>query len=525
MKRILNLVLVFGLLSAGLVSCKKDKNGADTETHDHESKMIALDTSGFPEFYNRYPDFKVYKKEISELYKKHPHYIWHEKRGLIEFAEVMYNRVNQLDKEGLPSKIPYKSTLDELFEDSGRGERPNVQSELLISAMYFYWADKTLEGLPTSKSRENGWYLPRQHTNYVAYLDTLMQDPEKVKGDKSELFSQYYNLRKGLEKYRNIEKKGGWGTVTMPENKKFLKEGDNDPAVAQLRNRLAIEGFLKSDSKSSAFDSSLNDAVAKYEETHYRTYDGKVTPDIIKELNVPVAERIKTISVNMERCRWVPTEIDTQQEYIAVNIPSYRLRYVKDGKIDLISNVVVGKDANRTVIFSGNMSYLAFSPYWNIPPSIVKKEIEPGIAKNPNYLAEHNMEYYNGNHIRQKPGGNNSLGLVKFMFPNTNNIYLHDTPAKSLFNEDDRAFSHGCVRVEKARELAIKITGKDGGWSAEKVDEAMNAGKESSYVLKKKIPVYLTYFTAWADKDGNVAFFDDIYQRDQSLSGQLYASK
>lgn len=524
MKRILVLIITLGFATASLVSCKKDKPTADTETHDHEDKIIALDTIGFAAFYERYPDFKGYQKQISELYKKHPHYIWHEKRGLIEFAEVMYNRVNQLDKEGLPSKIPYKTTIDELFEDSGRGEKPNVQSELLISAMYFYWADKTLGGLPTSKSRENGWYLPRQHTNYVAYLDTLMQDPQKINGDKSELFSQYYSLKKGLQKYREIEKKGGWGTITLPEGIKAIKEGDSGTAITQLRARLAVEGYLKSDSKSTTFDKELNDAVAKYEEGHFRTYNGKVTPAIIKELNISVADRIKTISVNMERCRWVPTEIDTQKEYIAVNIPSYRLRYVRNGKIDLTSNVVVGKDANRTVIFSGNMSYLVFSPYWNIPPSIVKKEIEPGIAKNPNYLANHNMEYYNGKHIRQKPGGNNSLGLVKFMFPNTNNIYLHDTPAKSLFSEDDRAFSHGCVRVQKARELAIKITGKDGGWNEAKVDKAMNAGKENSYVLKKKIPVYLTYFTAWADKDGNVAFFDDIYQRDGSLAGQLYAN-
>ena len=167
------------------------------------------------------------------------------------------------------------------------------------------------------------------------------------------------------------------------------------------------------------------------------------------------------------------------------------------------------------------MSYLAFSPYWNVPNSILKNEIQPAIAKNPNYLAEHNMEWH-GERVRQKPGKNNSLGLVKFMFPNSNNIYLHDTPAKSLFAKEERALSHGCVRVEKARELAIAITKKDGNWTEQKVDAAMHKNSENTYQLKEKIPVYLTYFTAWADENGNVVFFDDIYKRDDRLAHMLY---
>ena len=526
MKKIKLIIGAMLVMALSITSCKKDKDsvGADTETHDHAEKTIPLDTTQFGEFYNKYPEYKQYSKQISELYKKHPHYIWHEKRGLIEFAEALYNQVNQLGQDGLPSKVPYKNVLDDLFQDSGRGEKPNVQSELLISSMYFFWANKTLDGLPADKSRETGWYLPRERTDYVAYLDTLMKDPAKVKGDKEGMFSQYFALKKGLQKYQDIKKKGGWATITLPEGVKAIKEGDSGVAVTQLRARLAAEGYLKSDSKSNVFDSSLKDAVSTYEKSHFREFDGKVGPAIIKELNVSINDRIKSITVNMERCRWITPTINTQKEYIAVNIPSYRLRYVKDGKIDLISNVVVGKELNKTVVFSGNMSYLAFSPYWNIPKSIVEKEIKPGIAKNPNYLASHNMEYYNNGNIRQKPGGQNSLGKVKFMFPNSNNIYLHDTPAKSLFNQDDRAFSHGCVRVEKARELAIKITGKDGGWDAKKVDAAMNSDKENTYALKTKIPVYITYFTAWADDNGNVAFFDDIYDRDNSLAGLLYKS-
>ncbi len=518
----LAIALIFGLILT-TVSCKKDKT-ADAEVHAHDGADIPLDAAGFDPFFAKFPQYKEFEKDIRELYQKHNHYIWHEKRGLIEFAEVLYNRVNQLDDEGLPMKVPYKKNLDELFDDSGRGEKPNMESELLISSMYMYYAKKVLNGLDAEKSRETGWFLPREKMDYVAYLDTLMKEPQKIKGDKSEIFAQYFNLKKGLQKYREIEKKGGWGAITLDKGVKSLKEGDSATAIVQIRKRLALEGYLKSDSKSPLFDSDLAAGLKLYEEKHSRNFDGKIGPAMVKELNVPVAELIKRITVNMERCRWVPPAINTQQEYIAVNIPSYRMRYVRDGKVFLTSNVVVGKELNKTVVFSGQMSYLVFSPYWNVPTSILEKEIKPGIAKNPNYLADHNMEW-NGKSVRQKPGGQNSLGKVKFMFPNSNNIYLHDTPAKSLFNADDRAFSHGCVRVEKARELAIAITKDQGGWSESKVDAAMNGDKETNFGLKRKIPVYLTYFTALADENGNVAFFDDIYERDGRLSGLLYAAK
>ncbi|KGO95007.1 L,D-transpeptidase family protein [Flavobacterium subsaxonicum] len=525
MKRLSILTLLIFGLSISNISCKKDKGDAtnSTEVHDHEDGNIAIDTTQFAAFFTKHPEYKAYQGEVGKLYQKHNHYIWHEKRGFVEFAEVLYNRVNQIGAEGVTTKVPYKAEIDELFENSGRGEKPDVNSELLISSMYFYYADKVLGGLGPKESKQTGWFLPRERTDYVAYLDTLMQDPKKINGDKSEMYSQYYSLKKGLKKYRDIQKKGGWGIITLPEGTKSLKEGDSSTAVAQLRARLAAEGYLKSDSKSTQFDAEIKDAVTNYEKMHYREFDGKVGPAIIKELNVPVAERIKTITVNMERCRWITPDIDTQKEYIVVNIPSYRLRYVRDGKLFMTSNVVVGKELNKTVVFSGQMSYLVFSPYWNIPKSILEKEIKPGIAKNKNYLAQHNMEW-NGNTVRQKPGGENSLGKVKFMFPNSNNIYLHDTPAKGLFNRDDRAFSHGCVRVEKARDLAIAITKKDGNWSEKKVDEAMNAGKESNYALKTKIPVYIAYFTAFADENGNVAFFDDVYNRDNSLANLLYKS-
>lgn len=166
------------------------------------------------------------------------------------------------------------------------------------------------------------------------------------------------------------------------------------------------------------------------------------------------------------------------------------------------------------------MSYIVFSPYWNVPKSILIKEILPAIKKNKSYLSKHNMEWHKGN-VRQKPGVDNSLGLVKFLFPNNNNIYLHDTPSKQLFNEEKRAFSHGCIRVEKPEELANLILEGDTNWTPEKIDAAMNKGKESWYTLKNKIPVYIGYFTTWVDNDGTINFYKDIYERDEQLAAML----
>ena len=224
--------------------------------------------------------------------------------------------------------------------------------------------------------------------------------------------------------------------------------------------------------------------------------------------------------VNMERCRWIAPEIVKANEFIVVNIPSYKVNLFRDGKSEFESPVVVGAVMTKTVIFSGNMSYIVFSPYWNIPQSIINKDIKPGMRKNPNYLASHNMEWNNGQ-VRQKPGKNNSLGLIKFIFPNSNNIYLHDTPSKSLFERDNRAFSHGCIRVGKPKDFAIAILKGDPNWTPAKIDKAMNAGKESSYSLKRKIPVHIGYFTAWVNVEGEINFYEDVYDRDGRLANLL----
>lgn len=237
-----------------------------------------------------------------------------------------------------------------------------------------------------------------------------------------------------------------------------------------------------------------------------------------------VGEYIKTIVVNMERCRWISPEVFNAEKFIFVNIPSYRMNLVQDGLIEFDSPVVVGESMTKTVIFGGKMSYIVFSPYWNLPKTIIENEVVPGMKKNKNYLKSHHMEWNNGE-VRQLLVKNNSLGLVKFMFPNSNDIYLHDSPAKSLFKKEDRALSHGCIRVGKARELAITILKDDEDWTPEKIDAAMNAGEESICSLKRKIPVYIGYFTAWVDEQGQINFYKDVYERDERLAALLFYKK
>ena len=327
-----------------------------------------------------------------------------------------------------------------------------------------------------------------------------------------------------MKRYRAIEKNGGWIAVELKNDRKAFKPNDTSKVIQQIRDRLYITGEIKENNVSNTYDSELVAAVKTFKMHHGFKTDSLILPKHIEAMNVTVGERIKTIVVNMERCRWVSSEIFKAEKYIFVNIPSYNLSLTDSAKIVFESPVVVGDSVTKTVIFAGKMSYIVFSPYWNLPKKIIEEEVIPGIKKNKNYLKSHHMVWNKGQ-VRQLPGKDNSLGLIKFMFPNTNDIYLHDSPAKNLFKKDDRAASHGCVRVGKARELAQIILKDDKKWTPKKIDAAMSAGKESICSLKGKIPVYIGYFTAWVDEQGQINFYKDVYERDARLAALLFFKK
>ena len=521
------LIVTFGFTFAN-VSCNSKKGNTDEiaeerkfETAVHQSK-ISIDSIAISSFYKTYPDLKKYQESTFSLYKKHNfNQVWHDNKGIVEFGHSLYVKYSTIEKEGLKVVFPYQKALEGIFHDDVENTLNQENTELMITNLYFFYADKVYNGLDTKVTTEMGWMLPRKQISYVSLLDSVMQNSKASLDDKKVLIGQYYKLRDVLVKYREIEKRGGWNPIDLDPNLKSFKPGDSAKAIGQIRERLFVTGDIKSNNKSAIYDKELVEAVNHYQIRNGFKTDNLILPKHIKQMNQPIGERIKQIMVNMERCRWISPEIPNAYEYILVNIPSYNLTFIRDGKVALKSPVVVGKTMNKTVIFSGKMSYIVFSPYWYIPTSIINKEVKPGMAKNKNYLAQHNMEWNNGN-VRQKPGKSNSLGLVKFIFPNSNNIYLHDTPSKSLFENETRAYSHGCVRVGKPRDLAINILKEDKNWTPAKIDAAMNLGRENTYVLKNKIPVYIGYFTAWVDDDGEIDFFQDIYDRDDRLAELIF---
>jgi murein L,D-transpeptidase YcbB/YkuD len=484
--------------------------------------IMPIDKAVLTSFFKKYPYLKEYQSDVNSLYKKRKYtWIWHDKEGLIEFAHLLYSKVNRLEDEGLESTLPYKEEIDEIFDGESIKKPSKTDAEILLSSMYVYYAQKVYKGIETEKITETGWFIPRKNLSYVNLLDSLLVDSKLLNKNEDQLLGQYYKLREALKKYRRIEQNGGWNSIKMDPFIKNYKPNDSSKVIGQIRKRLAITGDLKRDSKSNWYDEELMSAVLDYKKRNGFKLNYYIELELLEHLNVPVEERIKTIMVNMERCRWIDPELTKADEFIVINLPSFKLMYRRNGIKELESKVFVGKIMTETVVFSGNISHIVFSPYWNVPRSIIENELKYAMERDKNYLASHNMEWNDGN-VRQKPGPRNSLGLVKFMFPNSNSIYLHDTPVKSLFDVEYRAFSHGCINMDKAKELAILILKDNPDWPVERIDAAINGGVETTCVLKNKIPVYIGYFTTWVDDSGMINFYRDIYQRDNRLAELLF---
>jgi murein L,D-transpeptidase YcbB/YkuD len=267
----------------------------------------------------------------------------------------------------------------------------------------------------------------------------------------------------------------------------------------------------------------LAGAVANFQAHHDIGVDSMLGPETVNALNEPVSFRLGQIAANLERYRWLPRSLG--QRYILVNVPAFELTAYDSGKAALQMKVIVGQDyqGKATPVFSDSMEFVVFRPYWIVPDSIASKEIYPKLAADPTYLDRNNYEIVTIDHrkrVRQKPGDKNSLGLVKFMFPNDFNIYLHDTPQGELFNKDVRAFSHGCIRLQHPDQLAQFVL----GWPMDSVHREMQDGPDDHQVnLKHKIPVFIVYFTAY-EKDGQLYFGNDLYNRDDKLVQSVAAA-
>jgi len=396
---------------------------------------------------------------------------------------------------------------------------------------FMAYAADLADGVTDFSKVSNTWGMRPKPVDPLALLNKALAEGD-IAGTLAGAAPQhpeYEALRKALADYRRIATWGGW--PALPQNIK-LKEGVEHPAVPALRKRLALTHDFKgnADDPSRVYDKALVDAVKLFQLRHGLAEDGVVAGGTLAAMNVPVARRIRQIELNMERWRWLPRDLGAN--HARVNIPEYRLDLWEDDRIAMTMRVVVGATDNKTPIFADQMTHIVFSPYWNVPPSIASEETLPAVENDPGYLERNNLEVVgtsgnvldpsmvdwsnpNSYRFRQKPGTSNSLGLVKFMFPNQHNVYLHDTPADALFARPVRALSHGCVRVEQPTKLARYLLRDRKEWDEDRIDAAMHAGRENHVKLAKPIPVYLLYMTARASHaDGAVHFRDDIYGYD-----------
>ncbi len=483
-----------------------------------EQKDLRLDSNDLKSFFLDYPLLKKYSADVNQFYSfRSFRYAWFNDSGQVEQASNLYDHLINLDDEGIQAEPPYKNILDSFLNDPSPALRPDPKLEVLLTAEYFFYADKVWNGISENTTKKLQWYLPRKKLDLPYMMDSLLKD------NSASLFSARYSIRQynllktQLRKYRQLDSSGEWKLLLNPGSRTF-KKYDSSAVIAEVRHRLFLLGDLANDSKSEVFDDGLETAVKSFQNRNGMAQDGVMGAGLFNDLNTPLEEKIQKIVINMERSRWIP--IDLSHHYIVINIPSFTLYLYDRDTLSFTMNVVVGKDLHKTVLFGGDIKYIVFSPYWNVPASIMKNEILPAIRKNPDYLKKNNMEW-NGNSIRQKPGPSNSLGLVKFLFPNSYNIYLHDSPAKKLFNEQTRAFSHGCIRLAEPKKLAVYLLKDDPLWNEAKITAAMHAGREKYVTLKNPVPVYIGYLTAWVDNKGKLNFRKDIYNRDQLLEDML----
>jgi murein L,D-transpeptidase YcbB/YkuD len=482
-----------------------------------EQQDLRLDSNRLNSFFEHFTELKKYEPEVREFYGIRKNlFAWYDSAGLTEQASNLFNHLINLDQEGVQGEIPYKERLDSLLNETPSGKTPDPDAEILLTSSYFYYADKVWKGIPENETIKIEWLLSRKKLNLPYLADSLLRDSTAALFSLDFNFRQYDKLKKQLQKYRHLDSTDSW--LPLKAVQKVYKKTDNADLIADIRHRLFLLGDLSYDSRSYQFDDSLEAAVKSFQQRNGMTVDGNIGPGFFTEINTPLKENIRKLIVNMERTRWVP--IHLSHHYFVINIPAFSMAAYDMDTVTFRMNVVVGKDLHPTVIFNGDIKYIVFSPYWNVPNSILKKEILPGIKKDPDYLQKHNMEW-NGKTVRQKPGASNSLGLVKFLFPNSHNIYLHDSPAKNLFGESSRAFSHGCIRLAEPEKMAVYLLKDDPKWNAEKIHKAMHSLKEQYVTLPDPVPVYIAYLTAWVDNSGKLNFRKDIYNRDQRLEDMI----
>jgi len=473
---------------------------------------------------------------------------------LLELAYEMRYEIQQSKFDGLQPTDYHLQAIDGLFSryEVARSEGKSLSRadlaalDLLLSDAFVMLASHLYHGKVDPEQLRTVWNIQRSAPDL--YLDQRLNSAleggsiRRALQDLYPSFTIYRPMREGLrqlyedfERFQ-IEQSSGWKEIKIS---KSLKVGDKSPIIPQVAKKLAFWGFLPNDFESQGkdYDAEIEEAVKKLQLKFGMEPDGVIGQGTIYALNQSPEDLIKKASVNLERLRWLPDNLK-EQELIIVNTANFQFDFIQQRDTLLSSRVIVGRSFHSTPQFSAQMSYLVFSPTWTVPPSILRQEVIPGMRKDPQYMAKRKMRLltFSGQEVpvssvdwskvsaagfpymvRQDPGEHNSLGLVKFMFPNKHHVYIHDTPARSLFEREDRALSYGCIRIQKPVELAKLLLQHDERWTDDRIHTAMRQSREQVVNLNRKIPVVILYLTYWTNSNGRMFFRRDVYNRDNEV--------
>ena len=461
--------------------------------------------------------------------------------------DALIRAIHAASREGIDPELYSASLLDRRKEEASKGfltrkgfnPKEAVAMDVWLTSVYMKFASDLADGVSDLAHADPKWKIKPESFDPLADLERALRDNRVAESlfEHTPTNPDYRSLQKALTDYREQAARGGWPTVP-PDAR--IKPGQASPHVAALARRLAASGdytgAVPRAGDRAVYGPELQEAVKRFQRRHGLTDDGVVGPPLTAEMNVPIEARIDQLELNMERWRWLPRDLG--QRHILVNIPEMRLDLWDHGSVPLTMRVVVGKPDTQTPIFNDEMTYIVFAPFWNVPTDIAKNETLPSMLREPGFLDRMNMEVVDatGNPVdagsidpdnpgkyrfRQRPGTSNALGLVKFMFPNQFNVYLHDTPADSLFARASRSLSHGCVRLEQPEKLAAYVLRDQPEWTPERISEAMHGGEERTVKLKEPLPVYLGYWTASVTSDRLVQFRKDVYGIDARLTTKL----
>ena len=539
-----NRLLPLLLMVAAAVGCN---GGAERQKQVEATLQRTLAAQARPPYVTTDAEGKKLWKLTQQFYERRSHApAWIKGTKPLPRISELIAALQTAADEGLDPQLYNVALLEQRRQEASKGLltkkgfEPQEAGALDVWLTYLYmkYASDLADGLSDLAHADPKWQIKPEKFDPAGRLESALRE-NKVGASLAELMPdnpQYQALRKMLLEFRAQAVKGGWPAVPAQAR---LKPGQRSPVAATIAHRLATSGDFTGTvpaANNAVYTSDLQEALKRFQRRHGLADDGVITAAVTAEMNVPVDQRIRQIELNLERWRWLPRDLG--ERHIIVNIPEYRLEVWDRGQVPVSMRVVVGKQDTQTPIFSDEMTHVVFSPYWNVPSTIAQGETLPEIMKDPGFLARANMEVLDRNgqpidpstidvadpasyRFRQRPGAQNSLGLVKFMFPNQFNVYLHDTPIDSLFARVSRSFSHGCVRLENPLALAEYVLRDQQGWTREKIEEAMHAEEERTVKLKKAIPVYLGYWTARVSSDGVMQFRKDVYGIDSRLAALL----